>query len=432
MPASTTRGYPATAISTKAIARPTSVSRVRSASRFPSSRRRSAAPASAYSRVPTPLRPNSVIPATIITIEEAVTKRPKSPTPRWRVIRRTIAVISSWLTTNATARMAPPRIALAPASGRSSGSNDGLAPTASTPMLTALARSLGDAAARSPRAYRPRLGPSTATVPPRTAPCSHTEPGRTPGGDLHAGRGPGVRRAEAAGQGGDEQGAQRLLEGQRDGAGVRVDELADGGDPGVEVMQHRVQVRLEHRPGVRHPQRPARAAQQRRADLLLQPGQRPGHAGLGDRFQLADLGDRGPVGHLLKPAQRIGIHIHDYNSCFICHLVIGRIGDPRVTLNAKELPRQHCRASKDKAHADNGSPAYLPVDHGPRPAPRQPRRALRTRRTRARARQLQHRRRPERPARDPGQVQRHRDRGHPPHPGLPAQQLKTREATEGA
>jgi len=46
-----------------------------------------------------------------------------------------------------------------------------------------------------------------------------------------------VRGTEAAGQVGHEPGAQRLLEGQRHGAGVRVDELADGGDAVVEVVQ---------------------------------------------------------------------------------------------------------------------------------------------------------------------------------------------------
>jgi hypothetical protein len=127
-----------------------------------------------------------------------------------------------------------------------------------------------------------------------------------------------MRGAEAAGQVGDEPGAQRLLEGQRHGAGVRVDELADGGDAVVEVVQQRVQVRLEHRPGVRHPQRPSGAAQQRGADLRLEPGQGPGDAGLGDRLQLADLGQRGAVGHLLEPAQRVGVHINDSSSWFSC------------------------------------------------------------------------------------------------------------------
>jgi hypothetical protein len=127
-----------------------------------------------------------------------------------------------------------------------------------------------------------------------------------------------MRGAEAAGQVGDEPGAQRLLEGQRHGAGVRVDELADGGDAVVEVVQQRVQVRLEHRPGVRHPQGPSGAAQQRGADLRLEPGQGPGDAGLGDRLQLADLGQRGAVGHLLEPAQRVGVHINDSSSWFSC------------------------------------------------------------------------------------------------------------------
>ena len=128
----------------------------------------------------------------------------------------------------------------------------------------------------------------------------------------------GVRGAEAAGQVGDEPGAQGLLEGQRHGASIRVDELADGGDAVVEVMQQRVQVRLEDRPGVRHPQRPTGAAQQRGADLRLEAGQGPRDAGLGDRLDLADLRHGGAVGHLLEPAQRVGVHIHDSNSYLIC------------------------------------------------------------------------------------------------------------------
>jgi hypothetical protein len=135
----------------------------------------------------------------------------------------------------------------------------------------------------------------------------------------------GVRDAEAADQVGDQPGAQRLLEGQRHRAGIGVDELADGGDAVVQLMQHRVQVRLEDRPGVGHAQRPAGAAQQRRADLRFQPGQGPGDAGLGDRLQLADLGHRGAVGDLLEPAQRVGIHTHDCSSCIHCQYVIGRI-----------------------------------------------------------------------------------------------------------
>ena len=100
---------------------------------------------------------------------------------------------------------------------------------------------------------------------------------------------------------------------------VRVDELIDGGDAVVEMVQQRVQVRLEDRPGVRHPERPAGAAQQRRADLRLEAGQGAGDAGLGDRLQLADLGHRGAIGHLLEPAQRVGVHIHDPSSYLSCH-----------------------------------------------------------------------------------------------------------------
>ena len=58
----------------------------------------------------------------------------------------------------------------------------------------------------------------------------------------------GVPGAEAADQVGYEPGAERLLERQHHGAGTGDGELADGGDPVVEVVEQRVQVRLEHRP----------------------------------------------------------------------------------------------------------------------------------------------------------------------------------------
>ena len=59
---------------------------------------------------------------------------------------------------------------------------------------------------------------------------------------------------------GHEPGAQRLLEGECDGAGAGVDELAHGGDSVVELVQQRVDVPLEYRARVSHPQRPAGAA----------------------------------------------------------------------------------------------------------------------------------------------------------------------------
>jgi hypothetical protein len=135
----------------------------------------------------------------------------------------------------------------------------------------------------------------------------------------------GTRGAETADQVRHQPGAERLLEGEHHGAGIGVDELADRGDPVVELVQQRVQVRLEHRARVRHAQRAAAAPQQRRADLRLQPGQRPRHTGLRDRLGLADVGHRGPVRHLLEPPQRIRIHIHDHSSWISCYQVIGRI-----------------------------------------------------------------------------------------------------------
>jgi len=95
---------------------------------------------------------------------------------------------------------------------------------------------------------------------------------------------------------------------------IGVEELVHGGDAVVELVQHRVHVPFEHRTGLGQPQSAAVAPQQRRAHLRLQPGQRPRYPGLGDRLQLADLRDRGPVGDLLEPPQRIRIHTHDRRS----------------------------------------------------------------------------------------------------------------------
>ena len=78
--------------------------------------------------------------------------------------------------------------------------------------------------------------------------------------------------------------------------------------PVVEVVDERVDVPLEGRTGVRHPQHPAGTAQQRGADLLLQPGQRPRDAGLAHPEDVTDLGDGVAVGDELEPAQRCRVH----------------------------------------------------------------------------------------------------------------------------
>ena len=138
-----------------------------------------------------------------------------------------------------------------------------------------------------------------------------------------------VRGPEAVHQVRHQPGAQRVLEGQRHRPGLRLEQLVDRRDPVVQLVQQGVHVALEHRPGLGHAQDAARALQQRGADLGLQPGQRPGHAGLGHALQLAHLGDRRTVGDLLKPAQRIGIHNHDGSSWINSLLVIGRMDDCR-------------------------------------------------------------------------------------------------------
>jgi hypothetical protein len=125
-----------------------------------------------------------------------------------------------------------------------------------------------------------------------------------------------------------------MLEGQHDRAGVGIEQLAQRGDAVVEIVQHRVDVPLEDRAGVGHPQRPTGPVEQRHTDLVFQSGQCPGHAGLGELLKLADLGHRHPVGDLLKPAQRVGIHIYDNNSCFSVEKLIGRMVEQEPTLEA--------------------------------------------------------------------------------------------------
>ena len=82
----------------------------------------------------------------------------------------------------------------------------------------------------------------------------------------------------------------------------------DRRQPVVEVVDERVDVPLERRAGVRHPQHPAGAPQQRGADLLLEPGQGPRDAGLAHAEDLAHLRHGVAVGDQLEPAQRIGVH----------------------------------------------------------------------------------------------------------------------------
>ena len=84
-----------------------------------------------------------------------------------------------------------------------------------------------------------------------------------------------VSGPEAADQVRYEPGAQRVLEGQGDRPGVGFDQLADRGDPVVELVQQRVDVPLEHRARLRHPEGPAGPPQQWRPDLGLQAGQGP-------------------------------------------------------------------------------------------------------------------------------------------------------------
>lgn len=123
-----------------------------------------------------------------------------------------------------------------------------------------------------------------------------------------------VLGTETAHQVGDQPGAERMLKGEHDGTAVRIQQLVERGQPVVEAVQQGVHMSLEHRARMRHPQRTPRPVQQCHSDLVLEPGQRSRHPRLSDGLELAHLGHGCAVGDLLKPAKRIGIHIHDSNS----------------------------------------------------------------------------------------------------------------------
>jgi hypothetical protein len=74
-------------------------------------------------------------------------------------------------------------------------------------------------------------------------------------------------------------------------------------------VNDRIDMVLEDAPGVRRPQDPARAQQQRGADLPLEPLQAAGHPGLAHLVELCDLGNGGPIGDLLEVAESFGIHV---------------------------------------------------------------------------------------------------------------------------
>jgi hypothetical protein len=123
-----------------------------------------------------------------------------------------------------------------------------------------------------------------------------------------------VPGTEAAYQVGNQPGAERVLECEHHGAAVRIQQLVERRQSVVEAVQQPVDVPLEHRARVGHPQRTPGPVQQCHTDLVLEPGQRPRHPRLSDGLELAHLGHGCAVGDLLKPAKRIGIHIHDNNS----------------------------------------------------------------------------------------------------------------------
>jgi hypothetical protein len=90
-------------------------------------------------------------------------------------------------------------------------------------------------------------------------------------------------------------------------------------------VQHGVDVLLEDGAGVRRSEQPAAPAQQRRADLLLQPGQGPRDSRLAHAVDVGHLGHGDAVRDLLEPAQRLGVHTHDVTAWICVHIYIGRM-----------------------------------------------------------------------------------------------------------
>ena len=106
---------------------------------------------------------------------------------------------------------------------------------------------------------------------------------------------------------------------------VRVEDLAYRGQAVVQLVQHRVDMLFERRPGSGKAQDPPTAPQQGRADLGLEPVKGPGQSGLADPLQLAHFGDCDAVGDLLEPAQHVRVHIHEPSALITCQIAIGRM-----------------------------------------------------------------------------------------------------------
>ncbi len=111
----------------------------------------------------------------------------------------------------------------------------------------------------------------------------------------------GVLGPEAGDELGHEPRAEGRLERDDDGARGGVAERGERGNAVVELVQGAVDVSLERRAGLRHPQDTSAAAEQRHADLGLEAGEGAGDPALTDLLEIADLGDGDAVGHLLEP-----------------------------------------------------------------------------------------------------------------------------------
>ena len=133
----------------------------------------------------------------------------------------------------------------------------------------------------------------------------------------------------------------------------------DGSEPVVEGVQGGVHVPLEHRARVGRPEHPPAPEQQRRADLLLESRQRPRDAGLADQVELGHLGDGGPVGDELEPAERLRRPFHDASAWISAANYIGRM-DQDLKRSSHDL--QHARSSA-------AATAATPCDPRP-PSPR--------------------------------------------------------------
>ena len=107
---------------------------------------------------------------------------------------------------------------------------------------------------------------------------------------------------------GNQPGAERQLERHGDGPRLGIDQLVDGRQAVVQVVEQGVDVSLERCPGLGEPQHASVPLQQWCTEIPVQPIQRSRDRGLAHIEDVGDLRDRRAVGDLLEPAQGFSVH----------------------------------------------------------------------------------------------------------------------------